>query len=98
VKKSQRLTLKRTTPCLQIINPAESGDAPDLYGFSSVSGREAQRGGRKLVTISHDREKGTFFVNIPPGVLEGTTLRLEGMGRRKADDVKGDLYLTVQIQ
>ena len=51
-----------------------------------------------MVTIAHDRNKRTFFVNIPPGVAEGTTLLLRGMGRLKADSGKGDLYLTVQVQ
>ncbi|MCJ7545483.1 MAG: hypothetical protein MUP30_01460 [Deltaproteobacteria bacterium] len=48
--------------------------------------------------MAHDRNKRTFFVNIPPGVSEGTTLRLQGVGRQQADGVKGDLYLTVQVQ
>ncbi|MCJ7663791.1 MAG: hypothetical protein MUO24_06080 [Desulfobacterales bacterium] len=92
------MTRKRTPPRLQMINPVDSGDNLDLYGFISVNEQEARRGGRKLVAIAHDGKKRTFFVNIPPGVSEGTTLRLQGMGRPKAEGVKGDLYLKVQIK
>ena len=94
----QRLTRKRTTPRLQMIHPVASGDNLDLYGVISVSERESHQGGRKLVNISHNRKKKTFFVNIPLGVSEGTTLRLRGMGRQTTDGVQGDLYLKVQIK
>jgi len=96
-EKIHRLTRKRTTPRLHMIHPATSGDGPDLYGSISVSEREALQGGRKLVNIAHDRKKRTFFVNIPPGMSAGTTLRLRGMGRKTAEGV-GDLYLKVQIK
>jgi membrane associated rhomboid family serine protease len=96
--KRQRLTTKRTTPRLQLINPSDSRESLDRYGSISVSEREARLGKRKLVTITNDRNKRTFFVHIPPGVLDGTMLRLRGMGRLSAEGVRGDLYLTVQIK
>jgi hypothetical protein len=94
----RRLTRKQATPRLQLIHPVASGDGVDLYGIISVSEREALQGGRKLVSIAHDRVKRSFFVNIPARVSEGTTLRLRGMGRRTADGGHGDLYLKVQIK
>jgi membrane associated rhomboid family serine protease len=94
----QRLTRKRATPRLQMIHPVTSGDENNLYGVISVSEREARQGGRKLINIAHDRSKKTFFVNIPPGLSEGTTLRLRGMGRQTIDGSRGDLYLKVQIK
>jgi membrane associated rhomboid family serine protease len=97
-ERMQRLTRKRATPRLQMIHPVAPGDDLDLYGFISVSEREARQGGRKLVNIAQDRKKRTFFVNIPRGVSEGTTLRLRGMGRQTAEGVQGDLYLKVQIK
>jgi len=93
-----RLTRKRATPRLQMIRPVASGDGVDLYGVISVREREAFQGGRKLVSIAHDRMKRTFFVNVPPGVSAGTTLRLRGMGRRTAEGVHGNLYLKVEIK
>jgi membrane associated rhomboid family serine protease len=97
-KRIQQLTRKRATPRLQMIHPVPSGDNLDLYGLISVSEREASSGGRKLINITHNREKKTFFVTIPPDVSDGTTLRLRGMGRRSTAGVKGDLYLKVQIK
>ncbi len=94
----QRLTRKRATPRLHLIHPVASGDGPDLHGVISVSEREARQGGRKLVNIAHNRTKKTFFVNIPPGLSEGTTLRLRGMGRQTTEGGTGDLYLKVQIK
>jgi membrane associated rhomboid family serine protease len=95
-EKIQRLTRKRTTPRLQVIHPVDSGDSLDLYGFISVSEREARLGGRKLINVAHALGKKTFFVHIPAGVTGGTTLRLRGMGRQ-ATGASGDLYLKVQI-
>jgi membrane associated rhomboid family serine protease len=97
-EKIQRFTRKRTTPRLHMIRPTDSGNGPDLYGFISVSEREARLGGRKLVSIVHDHKKKTFFVNIPPGVTQGTTLRLRGMGRQTTAGDRGDLYLKVQVE
>jgi len=36
-------------------------------------------------------------VTIPPGIRDGTVLRLEGMGKQ-AGDVRGDLNLKVTLQ
>ncbi|MBW1740616.1 MAG: rhomboid family intramembrane serine protease [Deltaproteobacteria bacterium] len=92
------LTRKRTTPRLQVIRPVGLGTDPDLYGVIPITEREALFGTRKLVNIPEGLKKRTFFLTIPPGVSEGSTLRLKGMGRRLAEDVQGDLYLKVQIR
>jgi membrane associated rhomboid family serine protease len=98
-EKIQRLTRKRTTPRLHMIHPLDAGNGLDLYGSISVSEREARLGGRKLVTISLNRnKKRTFSVNIPQGITGGTTLRLRGMGRQTTDGRGGDLYLKVQLR
>lgn len=97
-RKFRRLTKKRTTPRLQVIRPAGLGDDPDLYGIISVSEREALLGARKLVNIAHGLKKRTFLLTIPPGVSEGSKLRLKGMGRQTAEGVRGDLYLKVDIR
>ena len=81
-----------------MIHPTASGDGPDLYAVISLSEREARQGGRKLVNIAHNRTKKTLFVNIPPGLSEGSTLRLSGMGRQTPEGIQGDLYLKVQIK
>jgi membrane associated rhomboid family serine protease len=94
----QRWTRKQTTPRLHIIHPIGSGGSLDLRGNITVSEREARAGGRKLVTFTHDRAKRTFSLQIPPGILSGTALRLRGMGKQTDEGLRGDLYLTVEIK
>lgn len=97
-RKFRGVTKKRTTPRLQVIYPAGRGDDPNLHGVITVSEREASLGARKLVNIAHGPQKKTFSLTIPPGVSEGTVLRLRGMGRQTAEGVRGDLHLKVQVK
>ncbi len=92
------LTRKRTTPRLQVVRPVGLGKDPDLHGPISVTEREALFGARKLVNIPEGFRKRAFFLTIPPGVSEGSTLRLKGMGRQTAESLRGDLYLKVHIK
>jgi hypothetical protein len=92
------VTKKRGTPRLQVIHPVEMGTDSGLHGVITVSGREAREGARKLVSIMAGPTRRTFFVTIPAGVGEGTTLRLRELGGTKAADERGDLYLKVHIR
>jgi membrane associated rhomboid family serine protease len=96
--KSRAMTKKRTTPRLQVIRPSTLGHEPDLYGVISVSEREALFGARKLVNVAEGFKKRTFMLTIPPGISDGSKLRLGGMGRQTSDGSRGDLYLKVQIK
>ena len=95
--KMRDLTRKRTTPRLQVIRPVGFGKDPDLHGPISVTEHEALFGARKLVNIPEGFRKRAFFLTIPPGVSEGSTLRLKGLGRQTAEGLRGDLYLKVHI-
>lgn len=97
-KKLRDLTKKRATPRLQVIRPTSTGDRPDLYEVISISERESVFGARKLVNIAQGFKKRTFLLTVPPGISEGSTLRLKGMGEKMPDGVKGDLYLKVRIR
>jgi membrane associated rhomboid family serine protease len=97
-RKTRDLTRKRKTPRFQVIRPAGFGTDADLYAPISITEREALFGARKLVNIPEGFKKRTFFLTIPAGVSEGTTLRLKGMGRQTAEGLQGDLYLKVQIR
>ena len=39
-----------------------------------------------------------FVVTIPPGVKEGAILRLRGIGKKRDDDQRGDVYLKIVVQ
>ncbi|RLB23310.1 MAG: rhomboid family intramembrane serine protease [Deltaproteobacteria bacterium] len=91
-------TSKQKTHRLQVIRTAgRSGDS-NLYGSISITPMEARLGTRKLVNIPWGFHKRLFLVHIPPGVRDGTLLRLAGMGRPIDPQRKGDLYLRVNIQ
>ncbi|MGH7321629.1 MAG: DnaJ domain-containing protein [Candidatus Rokuibacteriota bacterium] len=58
---------------------------------------EAERGGRRRLTLERDRARSEVVVTIPPGIRAGTRLRLRGKGRATAGTPPGDLYLAVEI-
>jgi membrane associated rhomboid family serine protease len=96
-RRFRTLTQKHSTPRLQVIRPAPVGGDVDTYGVVSITRREALFGARKLVSIAQGFKKKAFVLTIPPGVSQGSKLRLKGMGRELANGDKGDLYLKVQI-
>jgi membrane associated rhomboid family serine protease len=94
----RRLTAKRKTPRLQVIRPAGSGKAPNLYGLIRITPHEAATGTRKLVNIPLGFQKRMFSVKVPAGIQEGSVLRLKGLGQRQGPYETGDLYLKVAIE
>jgi membrane associated rhomboid family serine protease len=90
-------TYKHKTPRLQVIHTTGSAGDPHLHGTITVTPREAFLGTRKLVNIPWGFQKRLFKVTVPPGISDATTLRLTGLGKKTADDTRGDLYLKVII-
>ncbi len=96
-QKLRQKAAKRKTHRLQVIRAIGSPDDPHLYGTLEVSPLEAEFGTKKLVNIPWGFQKRLFNVTVPPGVKEGTLLRLRGMGRATKTGEKGDLYLKIKI-
>ena len=95
----QRVTAKKKTHRLQAIRPVGTGSDQHLYGTIVVTPYEAQKGVRKLVNVPLGFQKRLLKVIIPPGVTQGTMLRLRGMGRSDHQTTeRGDLYLRVDIK
>lgn len=95
----QRATTRRKTHRLQVIRPAgPGGDDPNLYGNIIISPFEALVGTRKLVNIPWGFHKRLVRVTVPPGVGEGTKLRLKGLGKIISDNRRGDLYLKIAVK
>jgi membrane associated rhomboid family serine protease len=94
----RRKTAKKKTHRLQVITTTGSPHEPHLFGAITVTPGEARAGTRKLVNIPWGPQKRLFSVTVPPGVRQGTMLRLAGMGRRSRDGQRGDIYLKVQIR
>jgi len=93
----RRTTEKNKTHRLQVVHTSAPVDDPHLYGTLTVTAREAQVGSRKLVNIPWGFQKRIFAVTIPPEVRDGTSLRLEGMGKRIDGVRRGDLYLKIKV-
>ncbi len=92
-----QFTQRQTTPRLQSISPSERSDELDLHGAIKLTSREASHGARKMISLPQGLRKRTLMVTIPPGVEEGTRLRLKGLGKRESGGQRGDLFLEIQI-
>jgi len=95
--KMRRVTAKRKTHRLQVVRPGGLGKDPHLYGTIDISSFEALVGTQKLINIPKGFKKRIVKVIVPPGVKEGSKLRLKGLGKTGADGQRGDLYLKVMI-
>jgi membrane associated rhomboid family serine protease len=93
----RQYTGRRTTPRLQAVSPHSLPDELDLCGVIEITPREAYHGTRKLVTIPQGSKKRNLVVTIPPGVREGTRLRLKGLGQKGNDRNQRDLFLEVRV-
>ncbi|MGD8229829.1 MAG: DnaJ C-terminal domain-containing protein, partial [Desulfobacteraceae bacterium] len=80
-----------------VIRTMGSTDDPHLYGQISITPKEAELGTRKLVNIPQGFQKRPFRITVPPGVKDGTVLRLAGLGKKVENGQRGDLYLKVLI-
>ncbi|MBN2419888.1 MAG: rhomboid family intramembrane serine protease [Deltaproteobacteria bacterium] len=97
-RKLKTVTSKKRTPGLQNIHTFSSPQDPDLSGDIIISASEAKYGTRKLVNIPWGFQRRLFRVTIPPGIKNGSVLRLRGMGKTMAGNIKGDMFLKVFIR
>lgn len=95
--KLRRVTAKRKTHHLQVVRPGGLGKDPDLYGTIDITSFEALAGTQKLINIPKGFQKRIVKVIVPPGVKEGSKLRLKGLGKIGPDGQRGDLYLKVNV-
>jgi hypothetical protein len=96
--KFSQFAAKRHSPKLQMIVTSSDPQGRDLHGNIDITTIEAITGTRKMVTIPWGFYKPLYRVNIPPGVKQGTRLRLANMGRSVSGGPRGDMYLTVNIK
>jgi DnaJ-class molecular chaperone len=68
----------------------------DLYHEIYLSREEATSGVDKKIKYKRGREKKKLIVKVPPGVTQGTKVRLRGMGLEGG--TPGDLFITVKIK
>jgi len=75
----------------------EMKDSLDEYQELSLTAVEAETGGEKQVTVKRGMRRKQLMVTVPPGVKEGTSIRLKGMGKKDKTGC-GDLYLHVCLK
>jgi membrane associated rhomboid family serine protease len=90
-------TERKTTPRIQTLSFRSPLEELDIDGALTLTPKEASHGARKLISIPQGLKKRSFWVTIPPGVHEGTRLRLKGLGQRDTEGNRGDLFLEVRI-
>jgi membrane associated rhomboid family serine protease len=90
-------TERHTSPRLQSIRTSGSPDDAHIYGSIAITPEEALRGTHKLVNVPWGFHNRLVRVTVPPGIREGTILRLEGLGRQLGE-TRGDLLLRVHVQ
>jgi len=88
-----RFTLKRMLG-VQELSWQSKGE--DLYHEIYLSQEEAASGVDKKIKYKRGREKKKLIVKVPPGVTQGTKVRLRGMGLEGR--TPGDLFITVKIK
>ena len=89
------LTTRRRTERLQVVRPDSVADDSHFYGTLAVTPGEAQQGTTKLVNVPWGLHKRLIRVTVPPGIKDGGSLRLKGLGRWTPEGLRGDLYLRV---
>jgi hypothetical protein len=83
---------------LQVIRPAPISGSPDLRGRLRITAFEALAGTRKRVALANGLRRRTFLVSVPPGIKADQSLRLRGLGQKRPDGRRGDLYLTIELE
>ncbi len=90
-------TEKKKSNRLQVIRPVVSANDNNLYGTIHISDYEARFGAQKIVSLSMGFRKKLYKVIVPPGLSDGSILRLKGLGQEIQNGPKGDLLLKMTI-
>jgi curved DNA-binding protein CbpA len=94
-RKATGLLLRRFLPRVPA-SPAEEDDL-DLTFALPLNREDAASSKTKEFSFRRNGKEETLTVKIPPGVRDGTLLRLTGMGKSRGER-SGDLYLKVSLK
>jgi hypothetical protein len=96
-KQVRSATAKKRSSRIRVIPPQKTGANSHLYGTVDITPTEASSGTRKLVNLPRGFGKRMIRVSVPPGVKEGTVLRLAGLGKPTENGKQGDFFLKIHI-
>ncbi len=91
--KIMKFALKKMLGVPELPGQSHGGN---LYHEISLSLSEAASGGEKKIEYKRGKERKKLMVKVPPGVTEGTRIKLKGMGLK--GEPPGDLYVIVRIR
>lgn len=92
-----RLTAKIGRFLLKKLLGIEYTASLDLHIELELLPDEATAGGEKEVIYKRGKRQKKLMVKVPPGVRQGTKVRLKGMGLTK-NKRSGDLYLHIKLK
>ncbi|OQW99010.1 MAG: rhomboid family intramembrane serine protease [Desulfobacteraceae bacterium A6] len=95
---TKKLTEKKKSHRLQIIRPVSSDNDIDLHGTLQITTYETILGAQKIISVSIGFRKKLYKIVVPPGLADGSLLRLRGLGQVSKDGLKGDLLLKMVIK
>jgi curved DNA-binding protein len=78
--------------------PAEPQRGGDVEHSVTLTFEQAARGTTLPLQINRDGKLETIEVKIPPGVKDGSRVRIRGRGQHVAGGEAGDLYIVTQVQ
>ena len=90
-------TLRKGTPRIQPLSVLSPREDLHVRGWIAITPWEASLGTRKMIVLREGLRQRRIMVRIPPGVRDGTVLRLAGLGRRGWDGEVGDLFLEIRV-
>jgi len=93
----QQAVRRHKTPDIITIRPINLPNSMNIFALITISREEAFSGCIKKINIPWGFYNRLYNVNIPPGVSEGTTLRMKGIGNVDNYGNKGDLMLEIRI-
>jgi membrane associated rhomboid family serine protease len=93
----KRLVTTEKTHRLHVIKTTDSQEDSNLRGSIIITPLEARMGARKIVSVGSRAKTRLIRIVLPPGIRQGTLLRLKGMGKKIDSRTSGDLYLKVII-
>jgi|YNPBryantNP2012_1023418.scaffolds.fasta_scaffold00525_19 membrane associated rhomboid family serine protease len=88
---------KQKTPSVHVLHTFGPVEENNLYARLPLSPKEALLGTKKLIAVPYGERKRSFLITIPPGITDGSIIRLKGLGRRDPYGIVGDLYLKIDV-
>lgn len=94
----EQATTRKTSPRIQVMKPEGGDGIRRLIGTLTITQQEAFRGARKMIGMAGAGGKRVFAVTVPPGIRDGTILRLPGIGREEDTGEPLDGYIRILIK